>query len=101
MARLSGPFFSDDAVDTPYWWDAARPAAQIAAELAKGGDVVGGVEHVSHGHGHLGAAVLLAGLGCRLTLQTRQRPQSKLDLRNEHVDRLDEVASEPSLQAFG
>lgn len=33
MPRLTAEFFTDDAVDTPYWWEAAKPSPISADEV--------------------------------------------------------------------
>lgn len=33
MPRLTADLFTDDAVDTPYWWEAAKPSPISADEV--------------------------------------------------------------------
>jgi hypothetical protein len=44
MPRLTAEFFTDDAVDTPYWWEAAKPSPVSADEIPDRAEVaiVGG-----------------------------------------------------------
>jgi hypothetical protein len=37
MPRLTAEFFTDDAVDTPYWWEAAKPSPISANEVTRPG----------------------------------------------------------------
>lgn len=64
MARLTGSFFADDAVDTPYWWDAAMPAATPAGTIPERTEVavIGG------GFTGLNAALTLAKAGKQVTV---------------------------------
>src|SRR5690349_17588051 len=78
MARLSGPFFSDDAVDTPYWWDAARPAAQPAAELPAQSEIT----IVGAGFTGLNAALTLAQAGKQVTVLDAEAPGWGASSRN-------------------
>ncbi|MGN6096499.1 MAG: NAD(P)/FAD-dependent oxidoreductase [Bosea sp. (in: a-proteobacteria)] len=78
MARLSGPFFSDDAVDTPYWWDAARPATEPASELPAQSEVT----IVGAGFTGLNAALTLARAGKRVTVLDAEAPGWGASSRN-------------------
>lgn len=78
MARLSGPLFSDDAVDTPYWWEAARPATIGAPEPPEATEVaiVGG------GFTGLNAALTLAKAGRQVTVFEAEAPGWGASSRN-------------------
>ena len=78
MARLTGPFFSDDAVDTPYWWDAAKPAAPAATELPAQSEVV----IVGAGFTGLNAALTLARAGKQVTVLDAEAPGWGASSRN-------------------
>ncbi len=78
MARLSGPFFSDDAVDTPYWWEAAKPTVPPAAELPAESEVV----IVGGGFTGLNAALTLARAGKQVTVLEAEAPGWGASSRN-------------------
>ncbi|MFL5053860.1 MAG: FAD-dependent oxidoreductase, partial [Microvirga sp.] len=64
MARMTGSFFAEGAVDTPYWWDAAKPAPARTAELPASSEVV----IVGGGFTGLNAALTLARAGKQVTV---------------------------------
>lgn len=77
MTRLSGPFFAPDAVDTPYWWEAAKPVAAPAevparTEIA----IIGG------GFTGLSAALTLARAGRQVTVFEAEAPGWGASSRN-------------------
>lgn len=78
MSRLTGPFFSEDAVDTPYWWEAARPEASPAGEVPETTEVaiVGG------GFTGLNAALTLAKAGRQVTVFEAEAPGWGASSRN-------------------
>jgi glycine/D-amino acid oxidase-like deaminating enzyme len=78
MARLTGPFFSSDAVDTPYWWEGARPSAPVTGEVPEETEVaiIGG------GFTGLNAALTLARAGKQVTVFEAEAPGSGASSRN-------------------
>jgi glycine/D-amino acid oxidase-like deaminating enzyme len=78
MARLTGPFFSHDAVDTPYWWEAAKPMAQATPELPAQNEVV----IVGAGFTGLNAAITLARAGKQVTVLDAEAPGWGASSRN-------------------
>lgn len=78
MARLTGPFFSDDAVDSPYWWDAARPAAEAGAGLPARSEVT----IIGAGFTGLNAALTLARAGKEVTVLDAEVPGWGASSRN-------------------
>lgn len=78
MARLTGSFFSADAVDTPYWWDAAKPVAAAEGELPAQVEVavIGG------GFTGLNAALTLAKAGKQVAVFEAKAPGFGASSRN-------------------
>jgi glycine/D-amino acid oxidase-like deaminating enzyme len=78
MARLSGSFFADGAVDTPYWWDAAKPEAGPAGRVPERTEVaiIGG------GFTGLNAALTLAKAGKQVTVFDAEAPGWGASSRN-------------------
>lgn len=78
MPRLHAPFFSKDAVDTPYWWEAARPQAPAADDLPASTEVaiVGG------GFTGLNAALVLARAGKQVCVFDADAPGWGASSRN-------------------
>ena len=78
MARLTGPFFTEDATDTPYWWDAARPAVQQTPEVPARTEVA----IVGAGFTGLNAALTLARAGKQVTVFDAEAPGWGASSRN-------------------
>jgi len=78
MARLTGPFFATDAVDTPYWWEAAKPQASPDAECPSQVEVaiIGG------GFTGLNAALTLAKAGKQVAVFEAEAPGWGASSRN-------------------
>lgn len=78
MARLSGKIFAEDAVDQPYWWDAAKPAAPAAMDLPSKCDVV----VVGAGFTGLNAALTLTAAGRQVAVLDAEAPGWGASSRN-------------------
>lgn len=78
MARLSGTFFSENAVDQPYWWEAAKPAASEPADLPAKCDVA----IVGAGFTGLNAALTFAAAGRQVVVLDAQAPGWGASSRN-------------------
>lgn len=78
MARLTGSFFSADAVDTPYWWEAAKPTAPADTDMPDSTEIaiIGG------GFTGLNAALTLAKAGRQVTVFEAEMPGSGASSRN-------------------
>lgn len=78
MARLTGSFFAADAVDTPYWWEAARPTPVVE------GDLPAQVEVAIIGGGFTGtnAALTLAKAGKQVAVFEAEAPGFGASSRN-------------------
>jgi len=78
MARLSSPFFSEDAVDTPYWWDALPAPEPQSDDLPAQTEVaiIGG------GFTGLNAALVLAKAGKQVTVFEAEAPGWGASSRN-------------------
>ncbi|AOO82869.1 NAD(P)/FAD-dependent oxidoreductase [Bosea vaviloviae] len=78
MARLTGSFFAADAVDTPYWWEAAKP------EPVAEGDIPAQVEVAVIGGGFTGlnAALTLAKAGKQVAVFEAEAPGWGASSRN-------------------
>lgn len=78
MARLTGSFFADDAVDTPYWWEAAKPAATPASTIPDRTEVA----IIGSGFTGLNAAITLAKAGKQVTVFDAEAPGWGASSRN-------------------
>lgn len=78
MARLSGSFFADEAVDTPYWWEAAKPAAAPADTIPERTEVA----IIGAGFTGLNAAITLAKAGKQVTVFDAEAPGWGASSRN-------------------
>jgi glycine/D-amino acid oxidase-like deaminating enzyme len=78
MARLTGPFFSDDAVDSPYWWEVAKPISEDRTELPTKSEVT----IVGAGFTGLNAALTLARAGKEVTVLDAEAPGWGASSRN-------------------
>ncbi len=77
MTRLAGSFFTHDAQDTPFWWEAAHPAPEPGAPPARTGiAIVGG------GYTGLSAALTLARAGREVTVFEAEAPGWGASSRN-------------------
>jgi glycine/D-amino acid oxidase-like deaminating enzyme len=78
MARLTGSIFAADAVDTPYWWEAARPTPVTEGDLPARVEVaiIGG------GFTGLNAALTLAKAGKQVTVFEAEAPGWGASSRN-------------------
>ncbi|WP_019936495.1 FAD-binding oxidoreductase [Bordetella sp. FB-8] len=78
MPRIHAPFFSENAVDTPYWWEAAKPQASNTDELPAHIEVaiVGG------GFTGLNAALVLAKAGKQVCVFDAEAPGWGASSRN-------------------
>lgn len=78
MTTLKGPFFTDDAVNAPYWWEAAKPATSADAVLPSHSEVV----IVGGGFTGLNAALTLAKAGREVTVLDAEAPGWGASSRN-------------------
>lgn len=78
MTSLNAPFFSHDAVQTPYWWDAARPEAAEAAEIPAKAEVA----IIGAGFTGLNAALVLARAGKQVAVFEAEAPGWGASSRN-------------------
>ncbi len=78
MAQVTGPFFAEGAVDTPYWWDAAEPKAAPSTALPASSEVV----IVGAGFTGLNAALTLAKAGKQVTVLDAEAPGWGASSRN-------------------
>lgn len=78
MARLSGSFFADDAVDTPYWWEAAKPVATSPGTIPERTEVA----IIGAGFTGLNAAITLAKAGKQVTVFDAEAPGWGASSRN-------------------
>lgn len=78
MARVTGPFFTAEAVDTPYWWEAAKPAPIAGPDIPAQTEiaVIGG------GFTGLNAALTLARAGRQVTVFEAEAPGWGASSRN-------------------
>jgi glycine/D-amino acid oxidase-like deaminating enzyme len=78
MTRLSGTFFTDDAIDKPYWWDAAEPEGTPPDDLPAQIEVaiIGG------GFTGLNAALVLAKAGKQVAVFDAEAPGWGASSRN-------------------
>lgn len=77
MTRLAGSFFTHDAQDTPFWWEAARPVSEPGTPPDRTGiAVVGG------GSTGLSAALTLARAGREVTVFEAEAPGWGASSRN-------------------
>lgn len=78
MPRLTAEFFTDDAVDTPYWWEAAKPSPTSTDEIPLRAEVaiVGG------GFTGLNAAIVLARAGKQVAVFEAEAPGFGASSRN-------------------
>lgn len=78
MARLTGSFFTADAVDTPYWWDAAEPAPVAEDDLPAKVEVA----IIGAGFTGLNAALTLAKAGKQVAVFEAETPGWGASSRN-------------------
>ena len=78
MSTLNAPFFSHDAVDTPYWWDGAWPDAAEAAEIPSRTEVA----IIGAGFTGLNAALVLARAGKQVSVFEADAPGWGASSRN-------------------
>lgn len=78
MAALSGKLFTENAVDQPYWWDAAKPAAPTPTELPFKSEVV----IVGAGFTGLSAALTLTAAGRKVLVLDAETPGWGASSRN-------------------
>ncbi|WP_105404673.1 MULTISPECIES: NAD(P)/FAD-dependent oxidoreductase [Neorhizobium] len=78
MSTLKAPFFSDDAVASPFWWDEARPDGANADDIPASTEVaiIGG------GFTGLNAALVLARAGKQVTVYDADAPGWGASSRN-------------------
>lgn len=78
MPSLKAEFCTDDAVDTPYWWEGSKPEGSTADDIAASTEVavVGG------GFTGLNAALVLARAGKQVTLYDAEAPGWGASSRN-------------------
>lgn len=78
MTKLKGRFFTHDAVDEPYWWEAAKPTATLQADLPSRSEVV----IVGGGFTGLNAALTLAKASRQVTVLDAEAPGWGASSRN-------------------
>lgn len=78
MSSLNAPFFTDDAVASPFWWDEARPDGAKADDISPSTEVaiIGG------GFTGLNAALVLARAGKQVTVYDADAPGWGASSRN-------------------
>ncbi|MCI9866940.1 FAD-binding oxidoreductase [Rhizobium skierniewicense] len=78
MSSLNAPFFTDDAVATPFWWDEARPDGAKADDISPTTEVaiIGG------GFTGLNAALVLARAGKQVSVYDADAPGWGASSRN-------------------
>jgi glycine/D-amino acid oxidase-like deaminating enzyme len=78
MTRIRAPFFAAGAVDTPYWWEAAKPQSPSADDLPSNAEVaiIGG------GFTGLNAALVLAKAGKQVCVFDAEAPGWGASSRN-------------------
>ncbi len=78
MSTLNAPFFSRDAVDTPYWWDGAWPEPAEATEIPSRTEVA----IIGAGFTGLNAALVLARAGKQVSVYEADAPGWGASSRN-------------------
>lgn len=78
MSGLNAPFFTDDAVANPYWWDAARPSQANADEIPSATEVA----VIGAGYTGLNAAIVLARAGKQVSVYDADAPGWGASSRN-------------------
>jgi glycine/D-amino acid oxidase-like deaminating enzyme len=78
MSSLNAPFFTDDAVASPFWWDEARPNGTNADDIPSSTEVaiIGG------GFTGLNAALVLARAGKQVSVYDADAPGWGASSRN-------------------
>jgi glycine/D-amino acid oxidase-like deaminating enzyme len=78
MPGLNAPFFTDDAVASPFWWDAARPSGAHADDIPSTTEVA----VIGAGYTGLNAAIVLARTGKQVCVYDADAPGWGASSRN-------------------